>query len=130
MTCRMRQTWYTLGWEELAAEQERLIADIPEAELKGELITLLVRSYDVLAQSDPAYVDKAARLCEKLREPRPDGDWSLDSYFRPARIYYRAQRWKEARDCFAKVAEIRPGSPEAEESKRMLAEIEKHLPGE
>ena len=130
MTCRMRQTWYTLGWEELAAEQERLIADIPEAELKGELITLLVRSYDVLAQSDPAYVDKAARLCEKLREPRPDGDWSLDSYFRPARIYYRAQRWKEARDCFAKVAEIRPGSPEAEESRRMLADIEKRLPGE
>jgi len=128
MTCLLRQTWYTLGWEELAAEQERLIADIPDAELTGELITLLVRSYAVLVQSGPSYADRAAKWCERLRQPRPDGDWTVDSYFRMVQIYCTAGKWKEARDCCDEVIELRPESPEAKETKRRLPEIEAHLP--
>jgi len=115
-----RQTWYTLGWERLAAEQERLIESIPEDEVTGELLTHLIRSYAVLAQSDAGYVEKAAQVAERLKTELPDGDWTLDAYFRMAQIYYTARKRELATQACNEVVQRWPGSPEAAEAQRLL----------
>jgi len=120
MLCLERQTWYTLGWERLAAEQERLIESLPEADVTGELLTHLIRSYAVLAQTDGAYIDRAAQIAERLKTELPDGDWTLDAYFRMAQIYYHERRWEQAKEACTKVLELAPGTPEAGSAERML----------
>ncbi len=120
-----RQTWYTLGWERLAAEQERLIESIPEDEVTGELLTHLIRSYAVLAQSDASYIEKAAEVAERLKTELPDGDWTLDAYFRMAQIYYHKRQNEKAREACRKVIELAPGTPEAGSAERMIEQMEK-----
>lgn len=120
MLCLERQTWYTLGWERLAAEQERLIESIPAEQVTGGLLTDLIRSYAVLAQTDPAYVDKAADVAQRLRGQLPDGDWRLDACFRMAQICYTAKQNDRASEFCREVMTSWPGTPEATEAKRLL----------
>ena len=124
MLCCKRQTWYSLGWERLAAEQERLIASIPPEQVEGALLADLVRTYAVLAQSDPHYAEKAETQCAELRKQRPDGDWALESYFRMAQIYYNLGMWAKAREACRAVVATWPDGAEAKEAKRLLEQMQ------
>ncbi len=123
MQCCQRQTWYNLGWERLAAEQERLIETIPPEKVGGAMLNDLVRTYAVLAQNDPQYIEKAAKACEQMRTHRLDGDWTLDSYFRMVQIYYNRGMWTKAREACQAVIATWPDGPEGKEAKRLLDEM-------
>lgn len=96
---------------------------IPPEKVGGVMLNDLVRTYAVLAQSDPTYVEKAAKQCEEMRKHRPDGDWALDSYFRMAQIYYNLGMWAKARDACQAVVDKWPDSPECKETQRLLTDM-------
>ncbi|MBM3500845.1 MAG: hypothetical protein FJX74_19475, partial [Armatimonadetes bacterium] len=60
--CYERQTWYDLGFEDLAFQFERFIGSLPQEQVTGALLQGLLRAYGVVCQRDPSCIAKAEQL--------------------------------------------------------------------
>ncbi len=118
--CLERQTWYDMGFEDLAAGLERLIASIPEEQVTGALLLRLLRAYAVVAQKDARAIPKAEALVERMRGKLPDGDYTLSAVHRMAQIYYHEGRNEQAKKLCEEIIAKWPNGPEAKECQRIL----------
>ncbi len=111
--CLERQTWYDLGWRELAAEQERLLASLRPEQGTGALLERLLRTYAVLAAQDAGYLKSAEETAQRLRGTLPDGEHALAVDYALWRIYVQTGRPDAARKVGEQILARWPQRPEA-----------------
>jgi hypothetical protein len=120
---RMRQTWYMTGWTELGREQERLLAATPPEKVTGRMLADLLRTYQVLVQTDHDYLPKCEAVAAMMHATLPDGDISLSGDFTLLQIMYHEGQNDKAQKLAAGIIARAPTSPEAKEAQRLLDEM-------
>jgi hypothetical protein len=120
---RRRQTWYMTGWTELGREQERFVDSTPPEKVTGAMLMDLLRTYQVLAQTDHSYLAKSEAVAALAHATLPDGDFSLRADFMLLQIMYHERQNDKAQKLAADIIAKGPGTPEAKEAQRLFDEM-------
>lgn len=102
-----RQTWYTMGWDRLAAEQERLRDTLdPQGEEYVPLLQGMLRCYAVLAQTDPSYIAQAAALVAEVERVGAPKAQLVQALGQLVQIYYHERKWPEGRQVCERLKQL------------------------